>query len=143
MTDSTAAIRARQYYLQGLAFYQRGHLMEAADALRLAVRTAPEHVDARCQLGVVLLKRGKASDGLQVLDTGLARPNLTNEQRCTLLQQASSCAAATNNYDLARSYLEQALFLGGEPDPNTLNSLIILMILITIYHHSNNLLISC
>jgi lipopolysaccharide biosynthesis regulator YciM len=95
--------------------------MEAADALRLAVRTAPEHVDARCQLGIVLLKRGKGADGLRVLDTGLARPNLTNEQRCMLLQQASSCAAATNNYDLARSYLEQALFLGGEPDPNTLN----------------------
>ena len=121
MTDSETAIRARQYFRQGLAFYQRGQLIEAADALRLAVRERPERIDARVQLGVVLLQRGKAADGLSVLNSGLARPGLSDDQRCVLLQQASSCAAANNNYDLARSYLEQALELGGSPDPNTLN----------------------
>ena len=121
MTDSQAAIRARQYYQQGVTFYLRGQLVEATDALRLAVRTVPDHVDARVKLGAVLLKRGKPEEGLQVLDNGLARPSLDAAQRGRLLQQASSCAAATNRYELARSYLERALELGGSPDPQVLN----------------------
>lgn len=121
MTDSESAIRARQFYQQGIQFAQRGQLAEAIDALRLAIRTMPEHIDARIQLGAVLLKRGRPDDGLQVMDAGLARPNLSSGERGRMLTQASACAAASNRYELARAYLERALELGGRPDPAVLN----------------------
>lgn len=121
MTDSHSAIRARQYYQQGVAFYQRGQFSEAVEALRMALRHAPDHIEARIELGTVLLCRGKADDGLNVLNAGLARPNLTQKQRIALYQQAASCAASSNKYDLARSYLEQAIDAGGRPDVYLLN----------------------
>jgi Tfp pilus assembly protein PilF len=121
MTDSQSALRARQFYQQGVQFAQRGQLAEAVDALRLAIRTMPEHLDARIRLGAVLLQRGKADEGLQVLDAGLARPNLSSGERGRMLTQASACAVATNRYELARAYLERALELGGRPEPAVLN----------------------
>lgn len=111
MTDSASALRARQYYQQGLSFYQRGQLSEATDALQLAVRTAPDHVDARYHLSQVLIKRGRGDEGLRVLDTGLARAGLDDGERARLLEQAAACASATNRYELARHYLEEAISL--------------------------------
>ncbi|MBN1945107.1 MAG: hypothetical protein JW797_05490 [Bradymonadales bacterium] len=121
MTDSQSAVRARQFYQQGIGFYSRGQLSEAVDALRHAIRAASDHVDARIQLGIVLVARGKAAEGLEVIETGLARRDLQQPDRIRLLVQASSCAAAANQYQDARAYLERAMELGGMPDAHILN----------------------
>ena len=121
MTDSQAAVRARQFYQQGVGFFQRNQLSEATEALRYAVRTAPDHINARIQLGIVLVARTKALDGLSVIESGLARRGLRSVDRGRLLLQASSCAAAANHYQQARTYLEQAMELGGRPDAHILN----------------------
>lgn len=121
MTSSEVAVRARQFYQQGLGFYQRGELIEATEALRLAVRTVPDHVDARLQLGRVLQRRGKPDEALRVIDAGLARQTLSTDRRIKLLQEAASCCASLNRYELARHYLEQALELGRVTDVHLLN----------------------
>ena len=122
MSDSDAALRARQYYQQGVAFFQRGALSEADVALRRAIQTAPDHMDARVQLARVLLRRGRPNDGLRVIDAGLARNSLTDEERARLLEQAARCASTAGQYDTARSYLEQALSLGKSRSKQVLNN---------------------
>ena len=109
MSESAEVTRARQYFQQGVQFAARGAWAEALDALTRAVRSAPDHVEARLRLGEVYLLRGRAEDGLRVLDQGLARGGIDDEQRVLMLGQAASCAAAMNRYDAARSYLERAL----------------------------------
>ncbi|MCA9562471.1 MAG: tetratricopeptide repeat protein [Myxococcales bacterium] len=113
-------VRARQYYHQGLAFEERGQFSEAIEALQAAVRTAPENIEARIDLGRVLLKRGRAEDGLRVLDQGLARENVSTVNRRTLLESAARCSAAVGRYRESRQYLERALELA-EDQPEVLN----------------------
>ena len=121
MPSSETAVRARQYYQQGVAFHQRGQWPEAVEALRLALMTAPEHLEARLQLVEVLLQRGKGSEGLRVLESGLARGDVSRPNRVRLLESAAACAAVINQYGIARDYLEQALTMGETLEPRLLN----------------------
>ena len=110
-SESSEVIRARQYYHQGLQFAQRGAWSEALEALSRAVKTAPDHVDARLQLGDVYLKRGCPEDGLRVIEQGLARLGGDKTQRTQLLGKAASCAASMSRYDVSHTYLQEALEL--------------------------------
>ena len=121
MTESNAALRARQYYQQGVSFFQRGELIEADEALRGALRTTPGHIDARIQLAKVLLRRGRANEGLHVLNGGLSQDGTSEVDRARLLETAAACASNAGEYDVARGYLEDALDLGRSGSAQVLN----------------------
>jgi tetratricopeptide (TPR) repeat protein len=121
--SSETAVRARQYYQQGLAFHDRGQWPEAVEALRLVLMTAPEHLEARLRLVTILLQRNKGEQGLRILESGLARRGMSNPNRIRLLEKASACAAVINQYPLARDYLERALEIGDLPSPELLNKI--------------------
>ena len=54
------------------ALYRRGAWAQAAEAYREVLRLAPEHVAARYNLGLLLLRRGDLSKGLAHLQHAAA-----------------------------------------------------------------------
>ncbi len=121
MTESESAMRARQYYQQGVAFAQRGAMAEAEEALRAAVRMVADHIEARIHLARVVLRRGRAAEGLRILNSGLSRKDIPDDDRARLLQTGASCASADGQYSVAREYLEKALKLGDSQEAAVLN----------------------